>query len=320
MANVTVQAVLDQARGYLHDIQVSGGEVYTNTMLLQTCFPEGYRRAWRCMSGSGSKRVQRVVWLNLPANTTVLIPSSYNILDFAEPELVEERPATTALSITSTDTSTPINVTVPGHNIGAPGAQGELLISGVAGTTAPWGQWGVTVIDSTTVSLNGSVSDGTAGTGGTASFPSTQVFTEVLPANLAGQCIDGQQQQALGCYLWINEQLLFRGSVNTVQLRITYWSSGTPPILVNQYLGIDDAEDFIAAVTAANAAQATGFYPVAAELRAKAFGASQQPDEVGGLLLEFINLQIKTQQRGPQIRRGPFRIVRNRWGNSALIP
>lgn len=317
MANSTLQDVFDAARGYLHDTQISGGENWTNTKL-QIHFNESWRRMWRAISGGGSKRVERFVYVNLPATTTVLVPGNFNITDFSEPVYIEERLAPSALTIASTDTSSPIQVTITAHGLGSAGTQGYGIVSGVAGTGSPWGLWGFTVIDANTISLNGSASDGNAGTGGVFTVNSTARWSEVVPADLAGQCVDGTPTGSLGCYLWQNEQLIFRGCVNTQQLRITYWSSGTPPTLANQHLGIDDSVDLLACVTAANAAASVGWYPHADRLLNKAFGPSQDPDILGGLLLEFINLQVKSQQRGPSVRNRPFRRVRTRFG-AALI-
>jgi len=318
MALATLQMAYDTARGYLHDTQVPGGETATNAALA-THFGEAWRRMWRALA-QNSKRAQKFVYINFPADTTVLIPSTYNMTDFAEPELIEERLATASLTIVSSDTSTPIRLTITSHGLGANGViGGPAMVSGIANTTAPWGQWFYTIVDSNTISLNGSVSDGIiGGSGGIFSLSSTNRWTEVLPADLAGQCIDGNIQQVLGCYLWQNEQLIFRGSNNVQQLRITYWSSGSPPTLVNANLGIDDCIDFVACVTAANFANAQGWTVMADRLNTKAFGSSEQPDEPGGLLLEFLNLQVKTQQRGPQRRRGPFRTIRHRWGTSGV--
>jgi hypothetical protein len=315
MANYTLQNIFDASRGYLNDVQVPGGETYSN-QFLQIHFNEAWRRMWRAVSNGGSQRVQRFVYVNLPAQTTVLIPETYNITDFAEPTYIEERPAQGTQAIASTDTSTPIKVTFTAPH-GLTGAGGYCIISGVAGTTSPWGQWGFTVVNSTQISLNGSLGD-VAGTGGVFTIPSVLKWSEVMPQDRANQCIDGIPQISLGCYLWTNEQLVFRGSSGITQLRITYWSSGTPPVLANQHVGIDDCLDFVACVTAANAANANGWYPAADRLRNIAFGQSQDPDEMGGLLLEFINLQVKSKQRGPAIRRGPFRLIRGRWGSAVI--
>jgi hypothetical protein len=174
-------------------------------------------------------------------------------------------------------------------------------------------------LDVSDYELIGSVSDGVAGTGGTASVASLLLFTEVVPGNQAAQVVDGVAGQTLGTYLWMNEQLSFHPCVNTQQLRITYWSSGTPPVLTNQVIGIDDCLDLVSCVTAASFAAAQGWTGRSQALYQKAYGPTENGDEQGGLLAEFLNLQVKQAQRGPQIRRGPFRDIRLRWNGAGVI-
>lgn len=315
MPTGTLQTVLDSARQKLNDLGVVGGETFTNSNL-QIDFAEAWRRVWRATAGNGSKRVQRIAYGNLPVGQTVFTPSTYNINDLGEPVLVEERQAGAAQTLASTSTATPIVVTFAApHGLTGPGYG---VIGGVANTYAPCGWWGFAVLSPTTISLSGSASDGIAGTGGVFTLNTTERWTEVVPADLAGQAIDGQPQAWLGSYLWINEQLQFRGALNIRQLRITYWSSGTAPTNAGLPLGLDDAVDLLATITAANAADRSGWYPAADRLYTRAFGSAQDPEVGGGMLSEYENLQVKSQQRGPAIRRLPFRQVRGRWGNWML--
>ena len=306
----TLEQILIAARAYLND---QSANVYPDAFLLPH-FSEPYRRMFNCLAPV-SKRVQRVVYLDFPAYTTVLIPATYGLTDFAEPEMIEERPALAQVSITSTNTGTPIVATAPAHGLGSPGSQISGQISNVIGTPAPWGNWFVTVIDANTFSLNGSQSDGVAGTGGYFTPQSLQQFVPVQPIDLAIQGIDGQPQQYLGQYMWNSEQLQFRGAVGVQQLRITYWASGSPPSNVNSTIGIDNCIDFLACATAANAARADGYFQLADQLKFTAYGATQEANCVGGLLGEFIKIQVLTMQRGPQRRTRPFRDKVTRFGN-----
>lgn len=317
MAVNTLQQVYDQVRGYLHDTQLVGGEIFTNSAL-QTHFNEAYRRMVNCMMGL-SKRIQRSVYVNLPASTTVLIPAGYGITDFSEPELLEERPAVSAVAIQSTTATTPVTVNSTSHGFGTAGQIVELTISGVSNSFAAWGQWYATIVDANSYTLNGSVTDGVAGgSGGFASPTSTQAFTPMQSADLPGQCVDGQASQTLGCYVWANEQLQFRGALNPIQLRITYWASGTPPTNTTLNIGIDNCIDFLACATAANAARAQGWNDMADQLKSTAFGPTQQGSDIGGLLGEFLSSQVKFMQRGPQRRRRPFRDHTSKFGNSVV--
>lgn len=268
-----------------------------------------------CLMGA-SKRVQRVWEVLLPANTTVLIPSTAGLSDFAEPEMIEERPATTSTVISTTSNTTPITVTTAApHGFGAVGANILGTVTGVSGTVAPWGNWGGTVTGASTFTLNGSSGDGSSGTGGNF-YPASQVqWNEVLPADLTN-VLDGQQQQYLMNYCWINEQLLFRGSVQNQMLRLTYYASGNPPTNVNTNINIDNCRDLLAFATAYNAAQAVGWNDMADRFGLKAYSktAGPQGEFDGGLLGVFRNIQVMAMQRGPSRRHGAFRDKRSRFG------
>lgn len=315
MATNTLQQIFDQARAFLHDTQMAGGETWTNSAL-QPHFSEPYRKMFSCLMGL-SKRVQRVAYINLPASTTVLIPSTYNVVDFAEPEKIEERPAPTAITISSTTNATPINCLAPSHGLGPAATVVEGVVSGVSGTAAPWGRWFVTVVDSNNFTLNGSSGDGTTGTGGNFTPWSQQAFQEVVPLDLSSQGMDGVPTSYLGVYLWINEQLTFPGATGTQQLRITYWASGTPPTNANTVIGIDNCIDFLSVATAANAARANGWDDLSDRLDTKSYGAGGESC-TGGLIGDFIKIQVSTLQRGPQRRRLPFRYKRSRFGSYVI--
>lgn len=315
MATCTLQQVYDDARGFLHDTQVSGGESFTNTVL-QVSFGEPYRTLYNNLQGV-SKRVQRIAYVVLPAYNSILIPANYGITDLSEPEMVEERPATTGIPLSTTSNATPIVVTSASpHGLGSTGAIVAGQVTGVAGTNASWGNWFATITGASAFTLNGSRTDGAGGTGGTFYGASTVQFSEVMPADLA-PAMDGQAQQYLGNYGWINEQLQFRGSVQNQQLRITYWASGDPPTSAGTNINIDNCRDFLAVATAANAARSVGWYQMADRLDLKAYTKSAGPmgEADGGLLGKFIAIQVMTMQRGPQRRALPFRDRRGKFGD-----
>jgi hypothetical protein len=323
MAECTVQNVFDDVRSLLSDTQIAGGEIYTNNYLLTgyttggiagsgSLLGEPYRTMYSKLAGA-SKRVQPTVYVVLPPNTTVLIPTTYNIVDFSEPEMLEECAATNPIAITSTDIATPINVTTTApHNLGANGNMVEGIVSGIAGTAAPWGNWFATVTGATTFSLNGSASDGNAGTGGFFYPSSNQPFTEVFPCDFAA-ALDGTPQFTLGNYLWANGRITFRGATGPVLLRITYYASGSAPTNPNYIIWIDNSRDFLAHATAANAARGKQWYSMYEHLRNKAYGDPSHPEELA-LIDLFYMAQVLADQRGPSRRQRPFRDRRYKWG------
>ena len=315
MAVNTLESVFNAARGFLHDTTPSTGAVWTDSAL-QVHFNEPYRALFNCLMGA-SKRVQRVVYVNFPAYTTVLIPANFGIPDLSEPEMVEERLANPSIAIVSTSATTPIEVNAPGHGLGSTGNVVAIQVTGVVGTPAPWGNWFATVVDANNFTLNGSMTDGVAGVGGSCSIQSQNRFTEVIPIDLSNQGLDGIPGNSLNNYLWIDEQMQFLGCVNTQELRITYWASGTPPTNTALNINIDNCIDFLSVGTAANAAYANGWNTMGDRLYTKAYGAGGD-NCTGGLLGAFVKIQVAEQQRGPTRRRLPFRPRRTRYGDAIL--
>lgn len=304
----TLQNVLDLARSNLLDNTiVSTGQLWPNNLLIPFVATP-WRRMWSCMVGT-SKRVQRTVYFNLPAFTTVVIPSTYGINDFSEPIWLEQRVPGPVISIISTDVNTPIRVKVA--NTAGLSSSGEAIVSGVAGTVAPWGLWYPTLIDATTFSLNGSASDGNAGTGGNVTLTSNYQWFGVNPVD---DLPDGVPEQWITNYLWQDEKIQLTPSTVVLQIKLTYWSSGTAPTNPNEILSITNCPiDFLAAATAANAAYAQGWYQRAQILFTDAYGPEGQANGSGGMLGEFVKPQVLADQT-VQRRRGPFRGKRPRFG------
>jgi hypothetical protein len=311
MSECTVQNALDDARARLNDTAVAGGEIFTNAVLIPHLQPT-YRELFDAMSVAQSSRILRVVYWNLPANTTLLDPvGTMGLLDFSEPQFLEERGSLSTAAIASTNTATPIQVTTSAPHGLVTGA--DIIISGVSGTTAPWGRWFATVLSPTTFTLNGSVSDGAAGTGGTVTW-STEKFTGVDPIT---EMTDRDLSDHLLDYFWDEGALKFRGATTTRQLRITYTASGNAPTLSTQTIGIDNCLNFLGCRTAGRAANAKGWYQMADRLNREALGPQMEADGSGGLLRNFLATQVRSMQR-KQIRRKPFRRTRNNFDSVIL--
>lgn len=319
MPTVTFGQIQQEVRGILNDTQVTGGEVFNAQYFVNNpnAFGKPYRSMFSRMIG-GSKKVQRVVYLVLPPQTTLLVPQTYGIEDFNEPEMIEERPAVgPGIAIQSTDTSSPIKVTAANHGLGDPGNVAPGQICNVFNTSAPWGNWFAKVIDANTFSLNGSFSDGVAGTSGLFFSQSSQPFSTVYPIDLTFEGLDGQPSQVLGNYLWIDNGIQFRGASSAVQLRITYYASGQPPTNPNAVISIDDAVDFLAVATAAECANSQNWTSKYELLRNQAYGDPSHPEEPS-LLDLFYSKQVLALQRGPQRRQLPYRDKRYKFGTYLL--
>lgn len=294
----TLQQVFDLTRSHLGDIQVSGGAVFTNAVL-QNYFGMAWRELYQALALTGSPRIVRYFYYVLPALTQTFSPAAFGLTDFAEPEYVEERGNFLSHNIVSTSNATPIVVNDPAHGY----ASGqEIYLDGIVGTRAPWGRWNIAVIDANNYSLNGSGSDGSAGTGGQVST-GTDEFGEVQ--NVQEQD-DSTPVSSLQYYLWENQTLQFRGATEPRQLRITYLASGVATTNPSATLGLDDCDTFLAARVGGLAAHAKGWYQMSTDLKNEALGPRGVADGSGGLLYIWLATQIRTMQRG-QFRRRQYR-------------
>lgn len=306
MATETVQNVLDAARSWLSDNGVvSSGEVFVNSVLLPH-YSTAYRKMYNAMASLGTARVRREFYHLLPAYTTLLVPSSIGVTDMAEPEFLDERIGITSVNITSTGTSSPIQVVATNHGFATNSS--DVIITEVANTQAPWGRWFITKIDNNNFTLNGSITDGTAGSGGFAST-SAQKF---VPMNALDSLTDRDLSDYLRDYVWEENVLKFRGATQDAQIRVTYIASGSPPQNPNTTIGIDDALNFLGCYTAALAAGAKTFNSIADRLMRLALGTNPERDGSGGYLRDFTNNQVKKMQR-TQRRRRPFRKKRSQF-------
>ena len=300
MSQPTATDIFNTARSLVGD---PAGQVATNAAL--TPFWNGivYPELFQAMAKVQTPQVEREFYYTVPAFTTLLDPQSIGITDMGNPTLMEERqPGTSLPAITSTSNTTPIVVqfaTAPPDltNI-------EIQINGVSGTFAPWGRWFCTQVDDTHYSLNGSVADGTAGTGGTAYISSGMGFSPVYAATV-WEPDNYQMGTSLGTYFWQDGVFKFVGATAPSQIHVTYWASGTAPASLATPL-MDDCGSYAAVRLAGLFARSKGWVDIAAEYKLQALGRNGVADGRDGLLRDFVLTQIRSLQRG-NIQRRLFR-------------
>ncbi len=297
----TKQNVLDAARFHLADDLVSGGQVFTNTVLEQP-FNFAVRELYRALQGLAIPRVQREAYYDLPINTTLLVPSTAGITDLGEVEVVETRGMLTSVSITNAVAGNGfVTVTAAGH----PFTTGNVaVIFGVLGISGVNGMNAVTVVDSSTFKVNGAVGSGTyTAATGTATL-SVDRFVELTPVDR----IDNYDlaTDPTNVYAWVEDTFKFQPSSQVRELRITYISSAATIANTTDTVGIDDALDFLAVRTAGFAAASRGARDRAGELNAMAIGPDLQADGTGGILRELVCTSVRALQQVPT-QRPPFR-------------
>ena len=324
MSFPTALNVFDLCRSNLGDEAVSGGELYTNTLLLPF-LNAANREMFRVLESLQLPRVKTYAYYNLPANTGVLYPATASITDLHEPETVSVRSiagtyivtgcalpggvptlelsASTKWFVWGVDAfGTPVITTtvVPGDT--------AVVVWGVGGVTGVADSWIVTRVDDTHITLNGAVATGTYTSGGYAStsndsFVDLDWVDDVGVTDAAG---DAPTEVA-----WVGGAFRMKPSTVAQQLRIAYWTSAPAITSINDVIAVDDSLDYLAARTAGMAAYSRGGISIAEGLALRALGPTGQADASGGLLRQvFVNAVLREQAEQP-IRRKPYRQKRS---------
>lgn len=292
----TWQQVLDAARGWINDTAVPGGANWPNARL-QVHAATGYRKMFDALAGIANNRVRHTVYFQLPKYTTIWVPSDGKVTDMDEPEFLSERASVVTGAIASTDTSTPINVTtVNPHGLST---NTETIIGGIANTFAPWGRFYITVAGPSIFSLNGSVSDGVAGTGGTFSTSASKFIQMHAGIGVTNNDISG----TLFNWWWENNVLNFRGATQDVQIQMVYIASGTAPTDPNTTIMINNCLNFLGAAAAGYALGSVGFPQRSRELLEMALGPMLQADGSAGFLRDLMVPAVLEMARHPIVPR-----------------
>lgn len=303
MSQPTTNTIFTAAQTLVGD---PNGQVATTAALTPFWNTIVYPEMFQAIARVQVPNIQREFYYTVPAYTTYLDPVSIGITDMGNdgPTLVEERPPGVLLpAITSTSNTTPIVVlfsSAPGI-----GTNSEIEINGVSGTNGPNGRWYVTQgVDSSHWILNGSVTDGSAGTGGTAYLSSGEGFDEVY-AQTVWEPDNYQIGTSLGVYFWQGGVFKFVGASAASQIHVTYWASGTAPANLATPL-MDDCQTYAATRLAGVFAGSKGWYQMSDKYEIMSLGRNRTPDGRDGLLRSFVLTAIRSMQRG-SIQRQFFR-------------
>jgi hypothetical protein len=300
----TLGEVFNTARSMLQGGDTDSTSGFSNTQM-QQFFNVAYPELWQIMAQVQTPRVRRDFFHYLPAYTNFFDPQAIGITDFGEPEWLEERGSVTTVNITGTTATTPIRVSTSGAS--GVSTNAAVQIADVSGTTAPWGMWFATYLSPTLYSLNGSSAD-EVGTGGR--MMSSPEFYRRMKA-VRDMPFNASVGSYLGVWQWQDSALKFLGATQPIQIHITYWASAVPPTNINTTLGIDDCMSFLSTRVASLAAESRGWYEMSNRLAVRALGPSMQADGSGGLLRNWLNVQVINMQR-TEFRKPPFR-ANNQW-------
>lgn len=242
---------------------------------------------------------QTVYWV-VEANTSVLVPSGVGISNIGKitPDGISERGGLSLSAISSIAADAAGALVTCASTSGI--ATGDVVtIANVLPASlcikAP-----VTVIDSTTLRMNGLLGVAAYESGGyvVRTIEPDQIVTKRDVLDLT------YNAERLYEYTWDGRRFCFHPAPTKRLLTINYSSNGEPP--ASGDIDIGGATDFLVAYSAARAAAAQGLKDDAKSLLVDACGPSEQPDATGGFLHQWVVPLI--QEKNLQIRRPkPFR-------------
>lgn len=307
-----VSDVYTTVRAIMGDTKTLVGEIYKDA-ILQPHYQLAYGELFRALQGAQSPRVRQESYYDVPALTSYLNPATAGILNMGQIESVEERGTVTSWSVASftpgvgfaTVVTTTPHTLVSGN---------RAVLFGVVGVTDDaLGMWTVTVVNNTTVRLDGctAVLSGTE-TGGTLSY-SAEVFVPLRP--YARIDLDLAPSTTLGIYAWETGVIRFPAASGVVQLRITYRLSGNAPVLTTVSTGIDDCLGFLSMRVAGSVCTSRAMVQRAAVYNNQAVGLNWEKDGIpGGILNQLLQPGVRGMQNlTPSQRRSPpFGGIRSR--------
>ena len=310
MSFPTVTEIYGQARATLADVEVSGGQIYTDTVLLPFV-QEAVRRLKSVMKNVSDAMVIKTFYYILPANTSVLAPSTAGINDLTQPIYVEERGDLTTVNVSgATQAAGGLNITTAtAHGF----STGNIItLNALGGLKNANGLFGITVTGGSTFTANGVVTVGTYTSGGVACFSNNQ-FSEMAARDQVKDVTE--PTNTLNYYAWSDGQFFFHSANEQRQLRVAYYSSAATPTSGSDIITIDDSLDFLATYTAAKAARSRRAIAIAGDLIQDAVGNYEGDGIIGGKLREIVNTGVKEWQNlsPEERRRKPFREQVTSW-------
>ena len=303
MSFPTLTEIYEQTRSKCGDTEVSGGQIYTNALLLPHV-QEAVRVLWRGLANLGTPGVRRTFYYTLPANTSIFYPSTAGITDFTQPSgAIAQRGSITQVAITgAVAAATGLQVTC--------GSAHSLTTGNVVTLEQIGGLYGANILATVTVSsptvfiANGVVVSGAYTSVGYVST-STNEFVDV-PQGLALPAASNQSNTELSGVIYQEGRFQFNPATAASQIRIAYWSSGKVPASGSDQIPVNDCIDFVSVYAAAEASKSQGANDRYAMLHEQALGPSYSEGVFGGEMRQLFSSAVRQLQNLSPYDRGPM--------------
>lgn len=302
MSFPTLTEVYDQTRAEVGDTEVSGGQIYTNSLLLPH-IQSATRTLWRGLRNLATPRVQRTLFYTLPANTNTFHPSTALITDFSEPSgPVSQRSGLTSVAVSAaTQGATSLAVTCgSAHNL----TTGDtVVLEQLVGLKGANILCTVTVTSSTQFTANGVITTGTYVSGGYVVTSNNEFspleYRQSIPSSTT------RDARGLSVVVYQDNYFQFLPSNDDQQIRITYWSSAQVPTSGSDQIAFNDCIDFLAKYAGSMACKAQGANDRAATLKMESVGPRYDDDILGGEIKRLLSAAVRERQNLSPYERSP---------------
>lgn len=301
----TLNEIWAKARSILGDDIVSGGALYTNTLLTapaQSAVQEVFSGIRRITDG----RIIRTIYPILPADTAILEVSSLGISDFFLPESVEERSGLDEKTINAaSQQSNPSRLRLDTSANHGWASGDRITLHALGGYTNTNVLCTITVVDANTFDANGIVASGTYTSGGTA-VKSTSEFTEMIDRFHLKQVASAASGN-LHEWDYSDGRFHFLSLPERRQLRLRYKSKEPTVSSGTDIVDLPSSEVLLGTLTASWATVVRN-PPLSQALRLQALGPDMIPNGSGGLMDQlFTELTLAKQATHSSEReRGSF--------------
>lgn len=300
-ADPTVQQVCDRARWHLGDTQVSGGETYTNTLLLPW-LQEAYEDLQRSIRKLASIRARREGFLLIPANSsqiepTIQLPDFMSVVNLDD-RLLDDNHLITALTIDS-----PIDgyVTVTTSTSHGRQVGDQVEITGISGCRGINTSMTINAVPSATQFQAQCYAAGTPAFSAVWSMMlfGTQSYWPIIQyGQILNQSTTGLVSRVMNVAL-LDRTIRYNPTQSAREWRLLYEFQDPIPSATSDTMGLEDSLGFMSTWTAYKAARSKGaLQPMAEELKEQALGPGGTIDKpLGGYLKAIRATLVKDMQR-----------------------
>jgi hypothetical protein len=256
-----------------------------------------WREMWDALAQFGAQRPRATIYHLLPAYTAAYYPSKNGVFSLIEPIKVEEDTYTSSFSITAVADYGDGSIQVTTSAAHGLSSNARVIVVGVSQEAD--GDWFVTVVNSTSLKLNGSVYRTDAVGASTALIVPTSAamagFTAIKPVTIWTRKAPAA---TLREYLWETDRFKFHGATAARLLSVTGVLAAPPaPTSESDVLAVDNCQNFIAYRTAGLLAGAQGRDDLFTRYSVMAIGPNQKPDGSGGFLAGLATVAARSAAR-----------------------